>query len=310
MSFKTLIKKIAYLVFTLWMVITITFLMMKSIPGDPFTDEKALSHEIHTTLRKSYGLDDPIVVQYFKYLKAVVTGDLGPSLIYHRPVTAIIKETFPVSAILGLEALILAFAVGIFCGVISALKENKWQDKLFMLGASFGISVPSFILAALLQYVLAIKLQLFPIARWGTFAQSVLPAVALAAMPIAYISRLVRANMIEVLKSDYIKTAYAKGLTQTQILFRHALKNAISPLVPYLAQLSANILLGSFVVEKIFGIPGLGQWFVNSISNRDYTLIMATTLFYSLILLIFVFIADLLQASLDPRTRGLDESSI
>lgn len=310
MSCKALIKKIAYLVFTLWMVITITFLMMKSIPGDPFTDEKALSHEIHATLRKSYGLDDPIVVQYFKYLKAVITGDLGPSLIYHRPVTAIIKETFPVSAILGLEALILAFAVGLFCGAISALKENKWQDKLFMLGASFGISVPSFILAALLQYVLAIKLQLFPIARWGTFAQSVLPALALAAMPIAYISRLVRSNMIEVLKSDYIKTAYAKGLSQTQILFRHALKNAISPLVPYLAQLSANILLGSFVVEKIFGIPGLGQWFVNSISNRDYTLIMATTLFYSLILLIFVFIADLLQAWLDPRTRGLDESSI
>jgi oligopeptide transport system permease protein len=299
-------KKLLSLFITLFFVVSLTFCLMKAIPGDPFTDEKALPEKIHAALRKHYGLDDPWLEQYVKYVWSAFTWDLGPSLKYQdRTVHSIIKKSFPVSAILGLEALLIALSVGISLGVISALKQNRWQDRLFMLTASIGISVPSFILAVLLQYLLAIQWGLFPVARWGSFAQSILPALSLAAMPTAYIARLVRSNMIEVLKSDYIKTAQSKGLTTSRIVFAHALKNTLSPLAPYFAQLTANILLGSFVVEKIFGIPGLGQWFVNSINNRDYTVILGTTLFYSFILLSLLFVADIIQGLLDPRIKRL-----
>lgn len=297
-------RKLFYLFVALFLIVSLTFFLMKMIPGDPFTDEKALPAEIHAALRQHYGLDDPLYEQYGKYLWSAFTWNLGPSLKYqNRTVNSIIRESFPVSAILGLEALLVALAVGIFLGVIAALKQKQWQDHIFILFASIGISIPSFILAALLQYILAIKLAILPVARWGTVAQSILPALSLAAMPIAYIARLVRSNMIEVLHSEYIKTAQSKGLSKGQIIFKHALKNALAPLMPYFAQLTANILLGSFVIEKIFGIPGLGQWFVNSVNNRDYTMIVGTTLFYSFILLALLFIADLIHGFLDPRIR-------
>ncbi len=295
-------KKLLYILLTLFLVVSLTFLLMKVIPGDPFTDEKALPEEIHKALRKHYGFDDPLYEQYGRYLLSAFTFNFGPSLKYQdRTVNTIIRESFPVSAILGLEALLLALSLGISLGVLAALYQHKWQDHVFLFIASLGISIPSFILAALLQYTLAMQLGLFPVARWGTFAQSILPALSLAAMPIAYIARLVRSNMIEVLKSDYIKMARSKGLSKTHIVFKHALKNALSPLIPYFGQLTANILLGSFVIEKIFGIPGLGQWFVNSVNNRDYTLVMGVTLFYSFILLSLLLIADIIQSFLDPR---------
>lgn len=297
-------QKLLYLLLTLFLVVSLTFFLMKAIPGDPFTDEKALPKEIHAALRAHYGLEDPWYEQYAKYVWSAFTWDLGPSLKYQdRSVNSVIRESFPVSAVLGLEALLIALSVGITVGVLSALKHNQWQDQLFMMFASLGITIPSFILAALLQYTFAIKLGLFPVARWGTMAQSILPAISLAAMPIAYIGRLVRSNMIEVLKSEYIKTAQSKGLSKARIIFKHTLKNALSPLMPYFGQLTANILLGSFVIEKIFGIPGLGQWFVNSVNNRDYTMIVGMTLFYSFILLALLFIADLLHSFLDPRIK-------
>lgn len=289
---------------TLFLVTSLTFFLMKIIPGDPFTDEKALPTEIHAALRKHYGLDEPLTKQYIQYLYSAISWDLGPSLKYqNRTVNTIIKETFPVSALLGFEALMIALALGTLFGVISAIKLNSWQDQLFFLFSSIGISLPSFILAVLLQYCLAMQLGWFPMARWGSFMQTILPAFSLAAMPIAYISRLVRNNVLEVLKSEYIKTAKSKGLSNSRILFKHVLKNALSPLLPYFGQLSANILVGSFVIEKIFSIPGLGQWFVTSVNNRDYTMVIGTTLFYSTILLIFLFLADLIQSILDPRIK-------
>lgn len=294
--------------FSLFLVISLTFFLMKMIPGDPFTDEKALPKEIHEALRTHYGLNDPLYQQYVKYIWLAFTWNLGPSLKYQdRSVNSVIHESFPVSAILGLESLFIALSLGISLGIFSALNQNRWQDHLILLFASIGISVPSFIFAALLQYLLAIQWGLFPVARWGTLAQSILPALSLAALPIAYIARLVRSNMIEILKSDYIKTARSKGLSKNRIVIKHVLKNALAPLMPYLGQLAANILLGSFVIEKIFGIPGLGQWFVNSVNHRDYTMIMGTTLFYSFILLSFLFIADVIHSFLDPRLRDIEK---
>lgn len=288
----------------LFVIISITFFLMKAIPGDPFTQEKALPKEILHSLYEHYKLNDPWYTQYGNYLKSVATWNLGPSFKYKsRTVNEIIKSGFPISAILGLEAMALAITLGILLGTIAALKQNKWQDYAAMLVAVIGISVPSFILAAFLQYFLSIKLDLFPVARWGTFQQSILPALSLAALPTAFIARLTRANMVEVLSMDYIKAARAKGLSDWVVLVKHALRNALLPIITYLGMLTANILTGSFIIEKIFGIPGLGQWFINSITNRDYTVIMGITVFYSLLLLAAISVVDIAYSWIDPRIK-------
>lgn len=289
------------------MVATLTFVLMQLIPGDPFTQEKAVPEEILKAMYHHYGLDQPWYVQYFRYLKGLVTFDLGPSFKYQgRTVTEIIQEGFPVSMTLGLEALILAIFFGMGLGCIAALKHLKWQDNLTMVLAVLGISVPSFILATFLQYFIAMKIDLLPVARWGSFQHSILPAIALAALPMAFIARLTRANMVEIMQQDYIQTARSKGLNSYQILIRHALRNALLPIVTYLGPLTTAILTGSFAVEKIFGIPGLGQWFVMSITNRDYTVIMGTTVFYSAMLMVCVFFVDLLYCFIDPRIQLID----
>jgi oligopeptide transport system permease protein len=301
---RDILKRFGILLASLFLVISVTFVMMKAIPGDPFAQEIALPPEIHKALREHYGLDDPWYLQYVRYLRSIVTWDLGPSFKYKgRSVNAIINEGFPVSAMLGLEALMLSVGAGVFLGTVAALRQNRWQDYGAMLIAVVGISVPSFILATGLQYVFALKLGWFPVARWGGIAHSILPAIALAALPTAFIARLTRSNMIEVLHNDYIKTARAKGLPEWLVVTRHGLRNALLPVISYLGQLAANILVGSFIIEKIFGIPGLGQWFVSSVANRDYTVIMGTTVFYSIILLGTMFFVDILYGWLDPRMR-------
>lgn len=288
----------------MFLLVTLTFVLMKAIPGDPFTNEKALPKEIHEALRDHYGLNAPWPEQYMKYLKSVLQWDLGPSFEHaNRSVNEIITTSFPISFVLGIEALFLALSIGIFFGALTALYHNRWQDRAFIVIVTVGISVPSFILATVLQYGLALKLGWFPVARWGTIWQSILPAISLAAMPMAFVARLTRANMIEVLKQDYIKTAQAKGLPTYRIVWKHCFKNALTPLLPYFGQLTANILIGSFVIEKIFGIPGLGQWFVTSVSNRDYPVIMGVTVFYGFILLGFLLLADILYMTLDPRIK-------
>lgn len=297
-----MIKKLGLTLLSLWCIVTLTFVMMKAVPGDPFSDEKALPIEIRQRLRDHYGLNDPLPVQYVRYLAAVAQGDLGPSFRHpERSVNRIIAEGFSVSAILGLEALALALSGGVLLGTISALYKKNWQDKAIHLTSTLSISIPSFILAVLLQYVVASRLGWLPVARWGTIWHTILPATALSLMPMAFIARLMRSNMLEVLKQNYIRTAVSKGLSWSAVIRRHALKNALAPLLPYLGQLAANILAGSFVVEKIFSIPGLGQWFVESITTRDYTVIMGMTVFYSIILLGSLFLADLVYMRLDPR---------
>ena len=302
------LKKISILLLSVFMVATLTFILMQAIPGDPFTQEKAVPEEILRAMYHHYGLDQPWYVQYARYIKGLVTFDLGPSFKYQgRTVTEIIQEGFPVSLALGLEALLFSIFFGVTVGSIAAFKHHKWQDHALMIIAVFGISVPSFILATFLQFFFAMKLDLLPVARWGTFDHSLLPALALSALPTAFIARLTRSNMVEVMQQDYIQTAKSKGLNSFQIVIRHALRNTLLPIITYLGPLTTTILTGSFAVEKIFGIPGLGQWFVMSITNRDYTVIMGTTVFYSTILMTCVFIVDLLYCFIDPRIQLINK---
>lgn len=304
------LKKLSFLILSLFTVTTVTFFLMHAIPGDPFSDEHAIPEEIMQSLYNHYGLNEPLTTQYWKYLYNLAHLDFGPSFKYQgREVTDIIFEGFPVSLILGAEALFIALICGVSLGIFSAIYHSKWQDRMAMFLAVLGVSVPSFILATCLQYVFAIKLDLLPVARWGSFSQTILPAFSLAAFPTAFIARLTRSKMIEVLSMDYITTAKSKGLPFLHILLRHALRNAILPVVTYVGPLTASILTGSFVIEKIFGIPGLGNWFVNSISNRDYTMIMGTTLFYSFFLILCVFIVDILYALIDPRIQLTNSTS-
>jgi oligopeptide transport system permease protein len=299
-----LLKKAAILLTSLFLVSTLTFFLMHAIPGDPFVQEQAIPEEILKALHKHYGLDQPLYIQYAKYMKGLLSWELGPSFKYQgRTVNQIISEGFPVSFILGMEALFLALCGGITLGAVAAWKHQRWQDQMTMVIAVIGISVPSFIMASFLQYLLAMRLDLLPVARWGSFAQTIMPAISLAALPTAFIARLTRSNMVEVLQQDYIQTAKAKGLNSIAILIKHVMRNALLPVLTYLGPLTAAVLTGSFAIEKIFGIPGLGQWFVMSITNRDYTVIMGTTIFYSAILLLSIFIVDLLYCLVDPRIK-------
>lgn len=304
MLYKFILKKLFYCVVTLFTVVTLTFFLMKSIPGDPFTQEQAIPKEIMANLYEHYELNKPLHIQYLKYLKGFITLDFGPSFKYEgRTTNQIIREGFPISATLGLAAFILAVFWGIFWGSISAFYKGKVLDYFSTIIAVAGMSVPSFITATLLQYIFSIKLGLFPIARWGTFSHIVLPATALACFPCAFIARMTRASMVEVLQKEYILTAMAKGLSKFQIWRRHVLKNSLLPVISYLGTLFASIITGSFIVEKIFGIPGLGGWMVSSITNRDYTIIMGLTIFYSFILLVSITITDIIYFALDPRIK-------
>lgn len=281
-----------------------TFFGMKIIPGGPFDSEKQLPPSIQKNIEEKYGLNDPLFKQFTNYLSGVLKGDLGPSFKYpNRTVNSIIKDSFPVSATLGAISLLLAVSVGLSLGVLSALKQNHWQDHLAVILATLGFSVPSFVLAALLQYIFSYKLGWVLPAMWGTWQQAVLPAISLAALPTATITRLMRSNMLEVLQEDYIRTARAKGLKNRVIIYRHAIRNALMPIITYLGPMVAGIFTGSFVVEQIFAIPGLGRYFVNSVFNRDYTVIMGLTIFYSIFLMSMNLLVDLSYAIIDPRVK-------
>lgn len=310
MPVKTILKKILILLFSLFLVASLTFFLLKLAPGDPFAQEQAVPQEILRSMRAHYGLDKPWYVQYGYYLKGIITWNLGPSFKYEgRSVNAIIAEGAPISLVLGLEALTIALICGIILGTFSAVKRGSSLDRIAMILATLGISIPSFILATFLQYLFAMKWGIFPVARWGSFAQSILPALALSALPTAFIAKLLRASMVEVLAQDYVLTAKSKGFSFIYILVKHVFKNSILTVTTYLAPLCSSILTGSFVIEKIFGIPGLGSWFVSSILNRDYTVIMGLTLFYSAILMSSVFLVDLMYSCLDPRIKLLGRSS-
>ena len=278
--------------------------MMHMIPGGPFTDEKAIPSFVLEKMNDRYGLNDPLHTQYFRYLFNVLRLDLGPSYRYEGlSVNELIAENFPVSCSVGGVALLLALLVGIPTGIISALKRGHWQDRLAMLLATLGVTVPNFVIAALFVYIFAWRLGWVTVGFWEGASTAILPALTLAGYPAAFISRLVRSGMLEVLGQDYIRTAYAKGLRERSVVYVHALKNAIIPVITYLGPLTAGILTGSFVVEQVFGVPGLGTFFVTSITNRDYTTIMGVTIFYSALLVGFNLLADVCLAIIDPRIK-------
>jgi len=277
---------------------------MHAAPGDPFMQEEAIPEEIMKNMLAHYGLDQPWYIQYWKYIKGLATWNLGPSFKYEgRLVNDIIKEGFPISLILGLEAMCLALSAGIILGATAAVNRSRWQDHIAIIIAVIGISVPNFIMATFLQFLFAMKLNIFPVARFGSVVHTILPAFSLAALPTAFIARLTRANMVEVLEQDYVQTARSKGLSTIQIIFKHVLKNSLLPVVTYIGPLASAILTGSFIVEKIFGIPGLGGWLVTSITNRDYTVIMGVTIFYSACLMLCVLTVDFIYTLIDPRIK-------
>lgn len=298
------LNRISSSLLVLLAIITITFLLMHAIPGGPFSSEKKIPASVLKNIEEHYRLNDPLLKQYVDYLGDLAHFDLGPSFKYEgRRVNDIIRESFPVSLQLGLVSIAIAVLIGIPAGALAALRQNKWQDYVTMIFATIGVSVPSFVLATLLIYIFAVKLALLPAAMWGGASYVVLPALALAGQPTAFIVRLTRSSMLEVLEQDYIKTARAKGLSTFLIIYRHALKNALIPVVTYIGPMAAGILTGSFIIETIFAIPGLGRHFVTSIYNRDYTVILGVTVFYSALIISLNLVVDLIYPLLDPRIK-------
>ncbi|MBE3589617.1 MAG: ABC transporter permease [Firmicutes bacterium] len=290
-------------VLALWAIATLTFILMHSIPGDPFTDPKLPEH-IHQLLLHKYGLDKPLYEQYLIYLNNLLHGDLGDSLRFReQSVNKMIAQGFPVSALLGVEALAWSVSLGLLLGLVAALNRNRVLDMVTMAIAIIAISVPNFVIAGALQWLLGVKLEVLPIARWGGIEYQILPAVSLGFGVVGGMARFMRTSVLDVITQDYIRTAKSKGLSAFETVWRHVIRNSLLPIVTILGPLIAGITTGTFVVEQIFGIPGLGKYFVNSIYNRDYPLIMGTTLFYAVILIFMNFVVDVLYGVIDPRIR-------
>ncbi len=305
MNTKTLfyiLKRILLALLTVWVVITITFFVTRLVPGGPFMGEKAISQAAMDALEAKYGLDKPLPEQYFTYLKDIVTEfDFGPSLKQRgRDVIDVITDGMKVSAQLGLTAAFSALISGIVLGAVAALNRNKFIDRVIMVITTAFVSMPSFIMGTLLLLYFAVKLQWFP-ANGATADGLILPIITLALYPMAYITRLTRSSMLEVLGQDYIRTAKAKGVSKSKIIFGHALKNSLIPVITYFGPMLAYIVTGSLVVEKIFAVPGIGRAFVNSITGRDYPLIMGTTIVLAALIVIMNLVSDILYKVVDPR---------
>lgn len=305
MSSKTLgylLKRVILAIVTVWVVITVTFFVMHAVPGGPFTSEKAISAAAQKALEAKYGLDKPLSTQYFTYLKDVITKfDFGPSLkLRGRNVIDIIAQGMTVSVKLGLIAACIALVLGIILGSIAALKRNTLFDRIIMVISTAFVSMPSFIMGSLLLILFAVKLRILP-ANGNASGGMILPVITLSLSPMSYIIRLTRSSMLDVLGQDYIRTAKAKGVPGIKIIFGHALKNSLIPVITYFGPMIANIVTGSIVVEKIFSVPGIGRDFVNSIINRDYPLIMGTTIVLAVLIVVMNLVSDVLYKIVDPR---------
>ena len=305
MNSKTLLytlKRVALSLLSIWIVISVTFFVMRAVPGGPFVGEKATTPAAQAALEAKYGLDKPLMAQYFTYLKDIVTDfDFGPSLKQRgRDVIDIISDGLKISAKLGIISALIALVSGICLGAVAALQRNKKTDKIIMVVTTAFVSMPSFIMGTLLLIIFAIKLRIFP-ANGTTTAGLVLPIITLSLYPMAYITRLNRSSMLDVLGQDYIRTARAKGVAQKNVIFKHALKNSMIPVVTYFGPMLAYIVTGSLVVEQIFAVSGIGRAFVNSIINRDYTLIMGTTIVLASLIVIMNLITDFIYKLIDPR---------
>lgn len=289
---------------SLFILISATFVLMNAVPGSPLQSEKATSPQIQKNLEAHYGLDKPLIVQYGIYLKKLAHFDLGISMKKkYQSVNKLIAGSYGSSLKLGLVAVATSVLAGCALGIIAALYHRKFLDNAALVVSVIGLAIPSVVMAPLLQYLFAVKIRAFEVAGLNGPLDYVLPAVALSAAPIAFIARLIRSSMLEVLNSDFIKTAKAKGLTGHMIVWRHALRNSILPVVTYLGYLIANVITGSVVIEQIFAIPGIGKFFVQSVLDRDYPFIMGITIFYAVLLMASRFLADLAYALVDPRLR-------
>ena len=301
---KYIAKRIGLAIVTIWAVATITFFLMNLVPGGPFLSEKAISPQATAALEAKYGLDKPLFQQYLTYIKDALHGDFGDSLKQRgRTVMDIIKMKFPVSARVGGVSVLVSLIFGVPLGCIAALKRGKFADSLISVVATCGIAVPSFVICTLLLYFFGVKLQILPTMGLTTAKHYVMPVMALAFYPTAYIMRLMRSSMLDVLGQDYMRTAKAKGLAGGKILFKHALRNAILPVITYVGPLLAYTVTGSFVVEKIFTIPGLGGEFIAAINGRDYTLIMGTTIFLATLIILMNVVVDIVYKLVDPRIK-------
>ena len=302
--FKYIIKRIGLAIVTIWAVATITFFLMNLVPGGPFLSEKAVSPKAMAALEAKYGLDKPLFEQYITYLTDALHGDFGDSLKQRgRTVTSIIVTKFPVSARVGGVAVLVALLLGIPLGCIAAMHRGKFLDNLISVISTCGIAVPSFVICTVLMYFLGVHLKILPTYCLTSWKYYVMPVMALSFYPMAYIMRLMRSSMLDVLGQDYMRTCKAKGVSQAVSIFKHALRNAILPVITYVGPMLAYTLTGSFVVEKIFTIPGLGGEFIGSISSRDYTVIMGTTIFLATLLIVMNVIVDIIYKIVDPRIK-------
>ncbi|MBF2457568.1 oligopeptide ABC transporter permease [Listeria welshimeri] len=301
---KYTLKRVLYMLITLFIIASVTFVLMKFLPGTPYRNQEKLSDEQIHMMNEKYGLNDSIPVQYLNYMTGLVKGDLGVSFqLDNRPVSEILGALIGPSVQLALEAMVFGIIFGILLGVVAAMYQNKWPDYTSTFIAILGKSVPSFVFATVLQYWLGAKLQIFPVAGWSTFADTILPAFALAMFPLATAARFMRTELIDVFASDYVLLAKAKGNSRTEVAVKHAIRNALIPLITVLGPLSVALMTGSLVIENIYSIPGIGSQFVSSIQMNDYPVIMGTTLLFAAMLVFVILVVDILYGLIDPRIR-------
>ena len=301
---KYIVKRVAMGIFSVFIVATLTFFIMNLVPGGPFVAEKSISKAAQQALAEKYGLDKPLGVQYLNYMNSLIHGDMGLSLKQRgRTVNQIIFSKLPVSARTAGLAVVVALCVGIPLGCLSAYNRGKWADNLIIVFATCGIAIPSFISSVVLLYTFGMNLKLLPTVGLHEPAAYIMPVTALAIYPTAYITRLMRSSLLDVMGQDYMRTARAKGVSSVKILFKHALRNAILPVITYVGPMLAGLMTGSFVVEKIFSIPGLGRDFVSAITNRDYMMIMGTTILLATLVIVANVVVDILYKIIDPRIK-------
>lgn len=301
---KFLIKRMAMMLLTLFLITLLTFILMHAVPGGPFNGEKQVSKAVLDALNEKYKLNDPLWKQFIDYVGGLLRFDLGPSFKYQgKTVNDFIENGFPYSAKLGGITLIFVLLSSIPMGIVSALKNGKWQDMLLMALATIGVTIPSFVIATALIYIFSFKLSWTPVYGVDSWKGYILPVIAMGGYSVSFLARLMRSSLLDVMGQDYIRTARAKGISETRVIVKHALRNALIPVVTVLGPTVANLLTGSFVIEKIFAIPGMGGYFVNSVTQRDYTTIVGMTVFYAAFLIAMVFIVDLFYCLIDPRIK-------
>ncbi|MGE5620917.1 MAG: ABC transporter permease [Sphingomonadaceae bacterium] len=301
---RYLLRRVLWIIPVLFFISLITFVLMHSVPGGPWDRDKKLAPQVVENLNRRYGLDKPLHEQYVTFLANAVQGDLGVSFIYQdRKVTDVIREGLPVTAALAASALFVAMAIGIPLGVLAAIRQNSWVDYVCLFFATVGASVPNFVTGIVLIILLSVTLHLLPTGGWGTWQKVIMPALALGLYPAALLARMTRASMIEAIRQDFVRTARAKGLVENVILWRHIFKNALIPVITVLGPAAAVLVTGSFIIESIFAVPGIGKFYIQGIFARDYGLLMGTTLFYAVVIALANLAVDILYAFVDPRIR-------